>query len=72
MVYLLQVGRTLRFVFIPRINLVLNIFVQSWNYHSLKTENHKTPRQLYIEGMIRNNFRGLEDLNIEISNYGID
>jgi hypothetical protein len=49
----------------------LDIFIQSWNYHSLRTENHKTPRQLYLEGMVNNNFRDL-DLNIEINNYGID
>ena len=56
-------------LFISRINFALDIFIQSWNYHSIRTENHKTPRQLYLEGMVRN---GLEDLNIEINNYGID
>jgi hypothetical protein len=63
----------LHYVFIPRINFTLDIFIQSWNYHSLRTENHKTPRQLYLEGMARNNFEGLENLNsIEINDYGID
>lgn len=32
---------------------------------------YKTPRQLYLEGMVRNNLREL-DLNIDIDNYGID
>lgn len=61
----------LHYVFLPRINFSLDIFTQSWNHHSLRTENHKTPRQLYLEGMTRNNFQEL-DLSTEIDNYGID
>jgi hypothetical protein len=61
----------LHYVFLPRINFALNIFTQSWNYHSLRTESHKTPRQLYLEGMVRNNFQEL-DLGNEINSYGID
>ena len=63
----------LHYVYIPRINFALDIFSQSWNYHSIRTENHKTPRQLYLEGMVNNNFRELENFNInDINNYGID
>ncbi len=62
----------LHYIFIPRINSALDIFSQSWNYHSIRTENYKTPRQLYLEGMVKNNFKGLEDFNIDIDNYGID
>jgi hypothetical protein len=62
----------LHYVFLPRINFTLDIFTQSWNYHSLRTENHKTPRQLYLEGMVRNNFQELNLVNDEINNYGID
>ena len=60
----------LHYIFIPRINSALDIFSQSWNYHSLRTESHKTPRQLYLEGMIINNFSEL-DIN-NINDYGID
>ena len=63
----------LHYIYIPRINFALDIFSQSWNYHSIRTENHKTPRQLYLEGMVNNNFRELENFNInDINNYGID
>lgn len=62
----------LHYVFLPRINFTLDIFTQSWNYHSLRTENHKTPRQLYLEGMVRNNFQELNLVNDEINSYGID
>jgi hypothetical protein len=63
----------LHYIFIPRINSALDIFSQSWNHHSIRTENYKTPRQLYLEGMVRNNLTELNDFNItDINNYGID
>ena len=45
----------LKFVFIPRINATLESFVQSWNNHSLSTENNMTPNQLFIRGAIQQN-----------------
>ena len=62
----------LHYVFLPRINFALDIFIQSWNYHSIRTEQHKTPRQLFLEGMIRNGFRGINEENIDMNYYGID
>ena len=37
----------------PRINDSLENFKASWNNHKLSTENPKTPKQLYILGMLR-------------------
>ncbi|PKC59663.1 hypothetical protein RhiirA1_324945, partial [Rhizophagus irregularis] len=62
----------LHYIFIPRINFALETFIQSWNYHSLRTESHKTPRQLFLEGMVRNNLRGLEEVGVDLNHYGID
>lgn len=62
----------LHYIFLPRINRSLEIFVDSWNNHSIRTEHNSTPRQLFIKGMIENGFRGMENLDININEYGID
>ena len=35
-------------VYLPRINKILDEFVESWNNHSLSTERSMTPNQLFI------------------------
>ena len=45
----------LHFIFIPRINITLENFVESWNNHSLSSENNLTPNQLFIKGAIQQN-----------------
>ena len=37
----------LHYIFVPRINESLCAFQEAWNNHSLSTENHLTPIQLY-------------------------
>lgn len=46
---------SLHFIFLPRINDTLQSFIQSWNNHSLSTENNFTPNQLFIRGAIQQN-----------------
>ena len=43
----------LHHVFLPRINLVLKSFVESWNNHPVSTERNNTPNQLFIEGALQ-------------------
>lgn len=44
-----------QFVFVPRINLQLSIFVEGWNHHSLRTEQGLSPMQLWTRGMCLTN-----------------
>ena len=41
----------LHYVFLPRINRHLADFVESWNHHSLSTENNQTPYKLMLLGL---------------------
>ncbi|XP_033124664.1 uncharacterized protein LOC117122989 [Anneissia japonica] len=41
----------LHYVYRPRINNMLDRFVQSWNHHKQRTANNRTPIQLFISGM---------------------
>lgn len=38
----------LHYVFIPRINALLEFFQSSWNHHSLSSENNLSPLQLFM------------------------
>jgi hypothetical protein len=44
----------LQFVFLPKINDCMNNFRHAWNSHRLRTEENKTPQQLWISGMLQN------------------
>ena len=41
----------LHFVFLPIIQIQLDIFKEGWANHPLRTENNKTPLQLWIIGL---------------------
>ncbi|XP_071632798.1 uncharacterized protein [Temnothorax longispinosus] len=43
-----------QYVYKPVINKKLLSFSSAWNVHSLRTENNKTPRQLWLEGILAN------------------
>ena len=43
----------LHYVFLPRINLALNLFKNAWNNHPLSTERNLSPIQLWISGLSR-------------------
>ncbi len=43
----------LHFVFLPTIQKQLDLFKEGWAHHSLRTENNRTPFQLWILGLHR-------------------
>ena len=45
---------SLHFVFILRIQRLLNRFSQRFNVHSLSTEHNRTPHQLWVSGFLQN------------------
>lgn len=42
---------SLSIVFLPEIQARLQHFKEAWNHHALRTENNKTPTQMWTEGM---------------------
>ena len=42
----------LDFIFLPRINRVLESFVEAWNLHPIRTERNWSPVQMWTNGMI--------------------
>jgi hypothetical protein len=56
----------LHYIYIPRINLTLEKFAESWNNHSLSSENNFTPNQLFIQGAIQQNMTPYYPPNISI------
>lgn len=53
----------LHYVYLPKINKSLAIFCGTWNNHGLRTENGKTPRQLFTSGVLRLRHSGLTALD---------
>ena len=65
----------IHYVFLPRINRSLKIFVDSWNHHSLRTEGNHTPHQLFTSGVLALRNAGmvaLDFLSNVNDNYGVD
>ena len=66
----------LRYVFLPRINEALEAFICGWNNHSLSTCHHRTPFQLYTEGMVlltHDDLPALDYTNpINTEDYGVE
>ena len=44
----------LHYVFLPRMQRLLDRFTQPFNFHSVSTERNGTPRQLWASGCLRN------------------
>lgn len=45
---------SLSMVFLPEIQKSLERFREAWNNHALRTENNRTPSQIWTEGMLSN------------------
>lgn len=43
---------TLHYVFLPRIQHLLNEFISMWNNHPLRTVGNKTPKNIWSQGML--------------------
>ena len=64
----------LHYVFVLRINNMLQEFSSTWNNHSVRTKRHRTPLQIWTEGFYRltpTNINGLLEVT-DSSFYGID
>lgn len=66
----------LHYVFLPRIDRALQAFASGWNHHPLSTCKHKSPLQLYTEGMILLNHNGVPALDysnpVDTGEYGVE
>ncbi|KAA0712532.1 hypothetical protein E1301_Tti019072 [Triplophysa tibetana] len=60
----------LHYVFLPRLNWHLQLFVRMWDKHPLATEGNRTPQQLWMAGLLL----GQQDNpdQIDDTNWGID
>lgn len=64
---------SLHYVYLPQINRAINHFKNAWNNHGIRTENGKTPKQLFIAGALQLRTSGLTALDFfdEVSDeYG--
>lgn len=57
----------LHWTFLPHINQHLQSFKDGWNYHTLRTERHQSPHQLWCE----NQKEGQDSLQVDLE-HGID
>lgn len=68
----------LHFVYKPYINHAIQLFVDAWCTHPMRSANNRTPTQLWIEGMMNNSTSGLrvtEELyhdDEDYNTYGVD
>ena len=66
----------LHYVFLSRINRALEEFRLGWNHHSVSTKGNQTSYQLWIAGVMGDNFQGytaVQDIrNPDLNVYGID
>ena len=42
----------LHYIYIPRINRALTLFMNGWNHHPIRTAHHKSPYMLFNSGML--------------------
>lgn len=53
----------LHFIYTIFINNSISRFIDAWSNHPLRTEHNRTPRQLYVEGMLRNSGSNITCVN---------
>ena len=55
----------LHYVYLPRINRDLVLFVDQWNHHGLRTEHYKSPLQIFVKNILRlqgSNLTAIQDM----------
>ena len=65
----------LQCVYLPRINRALTTFEEGWNDHGIRTAQHHSPRQLFVQGCMQLQHSGLTAMDIfeqVDDSYGID
>lgn len=69
---------TLHFIYTVFINNSIRAFIDAWSNHPMRTESNRTPRQLFIQGMLRNSGSNITCVNEAFAegevepSYGID
>ncbi len=53
----------LHYVYLPRLNRDLNIFVNQWNHHRLRTARYMSPYQIFVRGCLALQRRGLTGIH---------
>ncbi len=53
----------LHYIYLPRINKAVNVFRESWNHHSIRTEHNRSPHQLFVQGSLHLQRSGLVALD---------
>ena len=53
----------LHYVYMPRINQALKAFQEGWNHHGIRTANHLSPEQLFVQGVLQLHTSGLAALD---------
>lgn len=48
----------LHYIYLPRLNQDLADFCSQWNNHGLRTEGHRTPLQIFVQGCLQQQGRG--------------
>lgn len=43
----------LHYVYLPRINRDIEMFIDQWNNHGLRTVGHQTPYQMFVQGCLQ-------------------
>lgn len=53
----------LHYIYLPRLNRDLNIFVNQWNHHRLRTARYMSPYQIFVRGCLALQHRGLTGIS---------
>ena len=61
----------LHFVYRPRVQQGLDLFIAAWNSHPVRTERSRTPEQIFFEGGLRNGVDG-QSSDVIDEFYGVD
>ncbi|XP_030579643.1 uncharacterized protein LOC115776189 [Archocentrus centrarchus] len=59
-----------QYVFVPRLQMDLDLFTDGWDNHPLRTEQNLTPNQLWSIGLLQNPVPAAENLE-DLHNHGI-
>ncbi len=62
----------IHYVFLPRVNLSLQEFVDQWNHHGLRTMGHVSPNNLFQQSLLTQNDGDLAEEINDLASYGID
>ena len=53
---------TLHYINLSRINQSLEVFKDGWNHHAVRTEHNLSPHQMFVQGALQFQRRGLHAL----------